>query len=521
MLIVSQCGENDKRVKVTELVEALSEIVVTAVESGQMAHEVERQLWPGLQKLGHGLLEWYFELLGPGDVGEEVHRDGQCLKRSAQPQRRPYTSVFGQMEIWRFTYNRGSKQRIAYAPVDERAGLPKTSYSYLLQDWSQHLSTELSYQRLQSTLECFLGFKLSVSALEQMNTQVESTVEPWWDEQPLPLLAPVAADQVTVLSADAKGVVVRSGATETVLAGRSQSASGPSPGKCKMAVLGAAYTVSAWKRTPEQVLGALFGETLSATTALKANDADYAKQRPKPCHKHVRAALSRQELGQPGHATAVIFPWLNDQLQQRDPHQQCPCVLLIDGQPTLWDQAAAHLKRTDRIEILDLLHALGYFWEAVHLFHSPGTLQAVKLMEFLSLALLEGKGLSALTWLANQAPEHGLTQAQRDELAKIRRYFETQRERIHYDQYLAQGLPIASGVIEGACRHVVNDRLNRTGMRWTLEGAQAMLNLRCVAINGLWDEMMADHIRRETERLYPHRAANDPVMLDIPQKIAA
>jgi len=207
----------------------------------------------------------------------------------------------------------------------------------------------------------------------------------------------------------------------------------------------------------------------------------------------------------------VIFPWLAEQVRQRDPAASHPCVVLMDGQHSLWDQAETHLARPDRIEILDLLHALSYLWEAVHQFHRPSTAAAVQLMKLLTLALLQGWGLKALTWLCDQARLHGLTTRQRTQLGKIRDYFYRHRERIHYDQYLAQGLPIASGVIEGACRHVVNDRLNRTGMRWSLSGAQAVLGLRCVAINGYWDEFMEDHIRRETEQRYPYRDPTTPV----------
>jgi hypothetical protein len=83
-----------------------------------------------------------------------------------------------------------------------------------------------------------------------------------------------------------------------------------------------------------------------------------------------------------------------------------------------------------------------------------------------------------------------------------------------YARYLAAGYPIASGVIEGACRHLVGDRMERSGMRWTMPGAQAMLSLRSIAISGLWNEFMAFHIRSESRRLYPDRAANDPCFLE-------
>jgi hypothetical protein len=75
---------------------------------------------------------------------------------------------------------------------------------------------------------------------------------------------------------------------------------------------------------------------------------------------------------------------------------------------------------------------------------------------------------------------------------------------MRYSEYLAAGYPIATGVIEGACRHLVKDRLERAGMRWILEGAQSMLHLRSVHLSGLWDEFTAYRIKRETQRLYPH-----------------
>ena len=80
---------------------------------------------------------------------------------------------------------------------------------------------------------------------------------------------------------------------------------------------------------------------------------------------------------------------------------------------------------------------------------------------------------------------------------------------MRYDEYLAAGYPIASGVIEGACRHVVVDRMERSGMRWILTGAQAMLALRCIHINGDWEHFMAFHIEQEQHAIHPVTAAND------------
>ena len=103
----------------------------------------------------------------------------------------------------------------------------------------------------------------------------------------------------------------------------------------------------------------------------------------------------------------------------------------------------------------------------------------------------------------------------REKLAKICSYLQNNAHRMHYDEYLAAGYPIASGVIEGACRHFVKDRMERSGMRWTIESAQAMLDVRSTYLNGDWDAFMAYRIEKETRRLYPYRELVEPI--DMPE----
>ncbi len=97
-----------------------------------------------------------------------------------------------------------------------------------------------------------------------------------------------------------------------------------------------------------------------------------------------------------------------------------------------------------------------------------------------------------------------LSASKNEKLKAICKFLQNNQHRMRYDEYLAAGYPIASGVIEGACRHFVKDRMERAGMRWTMEGAQAMLDLRSIALNGDWDGFTQYRIQRETKRLYPH-----------------
>ena len=73
--------------------------------------------------------------------------------------------------------------------------------------------------------------------------------------------------------------------------------------------------------------------------------------------------------------------------------------------------------------------------------------------------------------------------------------------------YLAAGYPIGSGVAEGACRHLVKDRLEQTGMRWTVTGAQAMLHVRALYLNDQWEEYLEFRVEQEQARLYQRIAA--------------
>ena len=121
------------------------------------------------------------------------------------------------------------------------------------------------------------------------------------------------------------------------------------------------------------------------------------------------------------------------------------------------------------------------------------------------LRVLRGEVALVVRGLRVLGTRRGLRGSKQQALAKVCGYLEKNRERMRYDEYLAQGYPIASGVIEGACRHLVKDRMERAGMHWTPQGAQAMLDVRSTYVNGDWEEYQAFRIDRETNRLYPHR----------------
>src|ERR1700724_338585 len=116
--------------------------------------------------------------------------------------------------------------------------------------------------------------------------------------------------------------------------------------------------------------------------------------------------------------------------------------------------------------------------------------------------LLEGKVRDVVGGLRQMMTKRELKGPRRQTVREVTAYFQRNRARMKYDEYLASGYPIGSGVVEGACRHLVKDRLERTGMRWVPSGAQAMLDLRATYLNGEWDAFWNFHMLQEDQRLH-------------------
>lgn len=481
--------------------------VQATFQQGGTAHEVEAGLWERMLKLGHSIFETWLALFGDGDAGERiVLKDGREVRRLEGLHRREIQNVFGAFALHRAVYATREGQKIEAVPLDERLGLPQGKHSYLLQDWDQHLAVEMPYATVSTALTRILGFTQSVHTLERHQRKMATAVGAFWEDRPTPPTEEEGA--LLVCTADGKGVPMRGGA-KAPKGVEPPSTSGIRPGTKKMALVGAVYTVDPFVRTPDEVLDALFEET----------PVGLPPSRPRPCFKYVRAALQRDDSDCTEPQTQTIFGWMAEQVRQRIADDDKPVILLMDGQESLWKAGWAYLPKqlAEVTEILDLLHALGYLWEAAALFY-PNASDARAFVKEQARRMLDGKiaaVIHALRWLGTR---HKLKAKRRETLKRICGYFHNNAHRMAYDVYLEHGFPIASGVIEGACRCVVKDRMERSGMRWVMSGARAMLDVRCVYLSGLWEEFIAFRIQRESRRLYPGSAANDP---DFSQSLAA
>jgi hypothetical protein len=471
----------------------LVERVRSAADQQQPIHHVEEAVFRQLLVMGHALLQAFLAASGDGDagptlsvLGERPSDPPQVLPRLDEPRSRPYLSIFGAIPIARVCYGH---DRVDAAPLDARLHLPRRQYSYWFQHWLGVFVVDDAHAEALQKLQTILGLEVSVKASEDLNREQGSDVEPFQNHLPTP--EATEEGPLLVVTADCKGVpLVRSAlppAEEPIdvplpKLANPRRGKGEKANKKKMAAVGAVYTIDPFVRTADEVIDEVMRK--------KA-----AKRRPKPAHKRVRAELL---VGK-----AALFLWLADEVIRRNPTQTKPLIFLSDGERALHDRQSEYLPE-NAIGILDLFHVMERLWKAAWCFFEESTQkkEAHQWVEKELRMLLEGKARFVVSGLRQMMTKRKLKGTRRKTIREATGYFERNQARMKYDEYLAAGYPIGSGVVEGACRHLVKDRLERTGMRWRPDGAQAMLNLRATYLNGEWETFWAYHVEQEDDRLY-------------------
>lgn len=451
---------------------------------------VERELMRRLLALGLNLLRLFVAEHGDGDLGEEAPAgDGRVLRRLPEPHDRRYVSIFGELHVDRAVYGSREGQAIERVPLDERLGLPAGDFSHVLEDWAQRFCLKGSFAEAAESLETLLGLRLGSRTLEHMNQELAGFVPPFRDAVDPPPAAEEGA--ILVVTADGKGVPMRRPVRKGPRRHHRRS-KGEKANKKQMACVGAVYSIEPFTRTADDVLDEV----------LRDRRGD---ERPEPAHKHVWAEMSRDVDGEPLSAKDAVFGALFDDLNLRNAGEDRPVVCLMDGERALWEAQRVYFP--EAVGVLDLFHVMERLWTAAHCFHREGSDEAERFVADRLRGLLEGRVGRVIGGLRQRLTKHGLTGTRRKTLESVVTYLANNREHMRYDEYVAAGYPIGSGVAEGACRHLVKDRMEQSGMRWTVEGAQALLHVRATYLNGQWDEFIEDHIVREQTRLYGKAAA--------------
>lgn len=456
--------------------------VLGAGSQSASAYEVEVRVFRGVLALGRTLLRLFFERrAAERPVGPVVGADGTVL---AYHDRRPvtYVSVFGKLVFRRHAFV--APGQAVVCPLDAELSLPERCYSDLLREWSGFGSADASFREVAASLARILGFPLSVQALETTAREDAVDVAAFY-ERPLEAAAAVAeAATILVAQADGKGVPVVQPAPAARPARRGK---GAPPNRMREAVVTALYTIQPYLRTPEEVAAVLLRDPVRPASG---------PSRPRPINKELRATLDGK---------AVALERLAARVQRRDGPQIVDRVALTDGAHALQDQMRAALPA--HTLVLDIIHAVEYLWAAANALLGERHPDRIAWIRDHLLALLRGQVDAVVTALTDAAAEPTLATTKRDTVAATIGYYQRNAPYMRYDQYLARGWPIGTGVIESACGHLVKDRLQQAGMRWTTDGAHAILDLRSIRLTDDWDPYWAFHRQRQHRRLYPSSAS--------------
>jgi hypothetical protein len=313
---------------------------------------------------------------------------------------------------------------------------------------------------------------------------------------------PAGADMLLVLTCDGKGVVMRPEALREATAkaaatGRHKLATRLSPGekngRKRMAELACVYDAAPAPRTPADVI---------ARPPAAGRRRGERAPGPVATGKWLTASVT-DDIGQ---VIAAAF----DEATRRDPDHQRTWMVLVDGNRTQIEAITTEARRrkVDVHIVLDFIHVLEYLWKAAWSFFDKADPDAETWVANQALKILHGNAGQVAAGIRRRATRYGYSTTERAGADAAANYLTTKNPYLAYDHALAQGWPIATGVIEGACRHLVKDRMDLTGARWGLTGAEAILTLRALVTNGDFDDYWTYHLHKEHQRVHASRYLN-------------
>ena len=477
-------------------------------EAQQMTHsDLEGLLEVEGRELLRRLLQAHLDERSPGTVAEPVlGADGRTHTHQRTQPRRLMT-IFGEVEVTRTGY--GGHGLESLHPLDAALNVPPEHYSHGVRHRVAVEAAQTSFDDVVTTITTTTGAHVPKRQAEQLVVRAAQDFEAFYDTQRGATPTEVqGTSNVLVISVDGKGVPMRKADLRT---GTRQAAEAQQPPRHhrrkpgerahtkRMATVAAVYTITPWIRTPEEIV-----RELQPTHAV-------VSARPHPEDKRVWASLAQPPAKVIGQAFA--------EAQRRDPQHTKQWVALVDGNPTqlslLYTAAAAY--GITLCIVLDLIHVLQYLWKAARALHPAGTPDAETWVTTRLEQLLCGRSRHVATGLRRTATARHLTEAQRAPVDQCVNYLRKYADFLHYDAYLAAGFPIATGVIEGACRHLVKDRMEVTGARWSVDGAEAVLRLRSLWVSSDFEAYWRFHLEQEHKRNHTTHYADGKVPSQQPQ----
>jgi hypothetical protein len=372
--------------------------------------------------------------------------DGITRGRVETGHGRLLSTLFGTVQVIRCAWRRPGAGNLY--PADAALSLPAPRHSHTLARLAALEAARGSFEAAHAAITGRCGPVIGKRQIEQAVVNAARDITAFYAAR---IPEPCTASTLLVISADAKGIVMRPGALRAATARaaarqgkmRTRLTAGEKPNRKRMATLACVYDAEPAPRRPHDVIAPPGGRR--------------GCRKPRPGPK----ARAKWLAGSVEHDPAEVIAAAFDQAEARDPGHRRRWVVLVDGAGHQLDLIRAEAARRGvTIHILiDLIHVLEYIWKAAWSLHAAGDPAAEDWVAVKALAVLTGNSAQAAAGITAEAGAAGLTASQRHGADTCVHYLTSKHEFLHYDQALAAGWPIATGVIEGACRHLIGDRL--------------------------------------------------------------
>lgn len=414
-----------------------------------------------------------------------TNANGELLSHVRKKTKRTLTTLFGSVKVSRLSYGKPKSKSIFLA--DAELNLPQDQYSDGVRNRAAKEVLKSSFDNAVESINETTGGSLPKRQSLNVTRNVAQDFESYYEQNRFE--TPEDSKGILALSFDGKGIVMRHDSlrecTKKSAAKNKKLKTRLSPGEKKdrkrMAQVAAVYTAQPHVRTAESIMKV-------------QTDGNVLPFKSPIINKRVWASVERK-------AELVIKDAFLEALK-RDPLQKREWVVLIDGLPHQIKLINKVMKKLDvrATIVMDFIHVLEYLWKAAWCIYDKEDKSVEDWIAKQAVKILNGECSQVAKGIRQTATKRAISN--RENIDKCADYLLKNKQRLKYGEALKAGFPIATGVIEGACRHLINDRLDITGARWSLKGAEAILRLRSLKSSGDFEDYWTFHKQQEKLRNY-------------------
>jgi len=464
--------------------------MINALNSPRWLHAehdaVERFIHKDGYELMRFLLQGHLDERARHEPDFDSVQQGGCEHTYKRRDRsRQLNTIFGKVEVRRKSYSVCGVDSIF--PQDAELNLSPDQYSDGLRRHTAYAVSEQSFDKSSESISRNTATSVAKRQVENITRHLSGDFDAFYASRRLEM---ADTTDLMVLTCDGKGVVMRQSDLRPVTQKASKSGKhkkqtrlsrGEKGNRKRMATVASVYDVAPHIRSADSIIGTN----------------KEPQQAPKPSNKRLWASVEK--------SPRDVIEQMFTETERRDPNHKRKWVVLVDGQSFQLKQIRSVMKQRNITApiVLDFIHVLEYLWKAAYCFFDEGSQQAEEWVKERALKILDGQASQVAAGIRRRCTKRNLNSKERQNADKCSDYLLKYKSYLRYDEFLSAGYPIATGVIEGACRYLIKDRMDITGARWGLEGAEAVLKLRAIISCKDFEEYFRFHKHQERKRNYP------------------